>query len=335
MTQKHHVQFQWQLKNEDLAQLDENLKSNENQQSVGIVSPIFSASSDEISHLWQIRLRLNKKEAQEYDVMFRLMDKPFQKPVSVQFHFEFSDFTDSVFIRSFPVIRTFGTTNNRTSRGFGFMNQISYDVLSSKSLNFTLPIRIAVFLKFQDSPFNTCSLYEHQSSYQLKLFDKYKSQKYTDLSIMCNGKLFQAHKLVLGSASPVFESLIENQIDSLLTVDDVAPEVFQVLLEFVYTGQVSMDYEKAKALLEAADKYKFGDLKNMCLCKIESNINVLTAVEILIIFDKRCNTRRKFKMNVMNFIKSNIVDVISSPAWKEILVKHVDLLEEVLHFIHL
>lgn len=331
MTNKHNFQFQWQLNSQDLQH--ENWKSkSENQGYIG--SPIFSASSDEISHLWQIRLQL---KSEKYQVIFRLMDEPLKKVLSVQLHFEFSDFNDSVFLKCSPVIFTFGTMNNGVIRcGYGLKNQVSYDVLSSKSLNYTVPMRITVFLEFKDSPINSNSLYGHQS-YQPKLFPQCQRQKYTDFSINCGGKLFHTHKLILASASPVFESLIDQleEKGSYLIVNDVSPEVFEDLLEFVYTGKVSMDYEKAKTLLEAGDKYKLVDLQDVCLCKIESNLNVLTAVEILTILDKCCSWRKYIKAHVMHFIKANIADVMCSPAWKGIVLKRADLLDEIMRFIHL
>lgn len=322
----YKVQFQWVLR--DFTPFEIKNLRNESVQN-DILSPIFSASSDETSHLWQIKIKYQEKQA--YNISIKLMDDPVQKPVSVQYHYEFLDFEDSVFYKTYTALRTFGSN----AISYKISDSFTYDMLFKKSVSFTQNIGIRAFLEFKDLNSDFYNLHGHQS-YESKLFKQYKKQKYSDLSIMCEGKLFKAHKLIIGSASPIFESLLqdinsESSSNSTLTVDDISSEIFEDILEFIYTGQVFMDYEKAKNLLKGAEKYQLVDLKDMCLCKIENSLSVSTAVEILTIFDEFGSFRMEyFKKKVMNFIKANIADVTSGPAWKGVMLKRVDLMDELI-----
>lgn len=326
----YKVQFEWVLKDFTLFKLkNEGVREK-------ILSPIFSASSDETSHLWQIQLYCNNdidEESQPNKIVLASMDNPVQKPVSLQYHFEFLDFHDSVFYKTYTALRTFESHH----KSWMIPNGFTYDMLFKQSTSFTQNITIRAFLEFKDPSSNLYSLHGHQP-YEAKLFKQYKKQKYSDLSIICEGKLFHVHKLMIGSASPIFESLLEdanysNSVLLSLTLDNISSEVFEAILEYIYTGQVFMDYEKAKSLLKAAEKYQLVDLKDMCLSKIENSLSIPTAVEILTIFDEFGSFRAAyFKKKVMNFIKTHFADVIITPAWKGIMLKRADLLDEFIRF---
>lgn len=316
----HKVQFHWDLKDFEL------FINNEDDD---ILSETFSASSNGVSHVWRIKLRLNStntprpRKKQKYGIFIQLMDNPVDKPISLQFHFELLDFEDCLFSKTFTAIRTFGKDNLM----WGFADHIRYDTVF-KTLQFSERIRIITFLEFKDSSSSFYSL-QGYPSYEAKLFKQYKVQKYTDLIIQCHGKLFKTHKLILLAASSAFETLLldkNNEISSspltILPMNDISPDVLEDVLEFIYTGKVILDYGKAKDLLQAATKYKLTDLTDMCLCKIESHVSVSTAVEIMTLFDKYGGSGKEyFKGNLMSFMKANLTDVMNSTGWKEIMIK--------------
>lgn len=73
-------------------------------------------------------------------------------------------------------------------------------------------------------------------------------------------KQFKAHKIILAARSTVFEALFssESEVDvSQIIINDIDPEVFQVLLNFIYTGDI-FDIKKYVAeLLVVANKVCF------------------------------------------------------------------------------
>lgn len=329
----HKVQFTWDLL-EDFAHF----------RPESIVYKTFSASPDKTSRLWQVALVLigDEVEKKGCNIILSSMDNPSQNPVSVQFHFEFLNSNNVVFYKSFTVIRTFDSTSHEISdndRSWGWKGLFTYDLLFKISKNFTKNIRIIAFLEFKDASSDNFILQTYPS-FEDKLFNQFKNQKYTDLLIACGGKTLKAHQLVVGTASPVFEALLnvkkEENGETVLTVDDVPPDVFEDMLEYFYTGRITMDYVKAKNLLEPGTKYELTDLLDMCLCKIDNSLSVSNAVEVFTLFDKYEGPKRSYlKKRVMTFIKANMGGVVNSPAWNTIMLQRADLMDKLIRFISL
>lgn len=322
----YKVQFQWEIK--DFTRFIEHSSNGKVRE---IESDIFLASPDNVLRQWKIQL-LNGNGKKSIGIYLFLKNNAIvERPISVQHYFEFSDFNDVMFRRTLPYNRTFGFG----AGSWGFPNISLFETLAIKSLNFTKPIRVTAFLEFKDPSSNSYSL-QGLYFYETKLYKKYKSQKYCDLSIDCGGKIFKAHKLVLASSSPVLDTSlgIKNEENGLasLKLHDISPEVFEDILEFVYTGNISMDYEKAKLLLEVTLKYEFTGLQDICLCKMQSSLSVSNAVEILTIMDKNMNLIRK--KQIMFFIKKNISEVVNSDGWKGIMIHRADLMDEIIRHVH-
>lgn len=69
------------------------------------------------------------------------------------------------------------------------------------------------------------------------------------------GKDFKAHKLILGISSPVFEAMFYGPLSSNeeIAITDIEPDVFQLLLNYIYTDKVEIpSIEQAFELLYAS-----------------------------------------------------------------------------------
>jgi len=82
--------------------------------------------------------------------------------------------------------------------------------------------------------------------------------------LKCGGKSFPCHKVILCARSSVFKRMLAGGWDEAkegeATVEDVEPEVLGMVLEFIYSGEVTAMEGRAKELLYAADKYGLEDL---------------------------------------------------------------------------
>ncbi|CAL4941865.1 unnamed protein product [Urochloa decumbens] len=106
-----------------------------------------------------------------------------------------------------------------------------------------------------------------------------------------DGETFRAHRCVLAARSPVFRAELlgpmkEGNADSVVEVGDMDPEVFRVLLEFVYTDvlpEMGREEEAAMCqhLLVAADRYDMERLKLICEGKLRKHIDAASAANIL------------------------------------------------------
>ena len=81
-----------------------------------------------------------------------------------------------------------------------------------------------------------------------------------DFTFVVGEKEFAVHKAILAARSPVFARMFEHemreQIESRLELTDVEVGVFEQLLCFIYTGEVSELDKFALDLFSLADKVK-------------------------------------------------------------------------------
>lgn len=127
------------------------------------------------------------------------------------------------------------------------------------------------------------SQYSHTS-----LYDRVKkllvSYEWSDCNFSISGKDFRAHKLILGISSPVFEAMFYGPLssDDDIKITDIEPEIFQLLLNYIYTDRVEISsIEEAFELLYASKKYLLEPLSEMCIAYIAANISIENVTTIL------------------------------------------------------
>ncbi|GJN15675.1 hypothetical protein PR202_gb02611 [Eleusine coracana subsp. coracana] len=97
-----------------------------------------------------------------------------------------------------------------------------------------------------------------------------------DVSFNVNGETFHAHRVILASRSPVFKAELRGSMAeatmSCVTLHDIAPATFRVMLRYMYTDALPRDDELGDSLYEnllaAADRYGLDRLKVMCAQKL-------------------------------------------------------------------
>ncbi|CAL4942739.1 unnamed protein product [Urochloa decumbens] len=120
-----------------------------------------------------------------------------------------------------------------------------------------------------------------------------------DVSFVIGGQTFHAHRAVLAARSPVFRaellgSMAESTMSSI-TLQDIAPETFKLMLQFVYTdafpedhelGDPAMRIKTLMLLLAAADRYALGRLKLLCAKRLWDNMTLTSVAGTLAFADK-------------------------------------------------
>jgi hypothetical protein len=97
-------------------------------------------------------------------------------------------------------------------------------------------------------------------------FERFRSTGFlTDTTILCGGKFFDIHGVVLAAASPHFENILSTmslrpkrvaQERLVVCMDDLDPTVMEAILDLIYTGQVLLPSEKLKDFLELAERFR-------------------------------------------------------------------------------
>jgi speckle-type POZ protein len=134
----------------------------------------------------------------------------------------------------------------------------------------------------------------------------------SDVSFSVGSETFCAHRTILAARSPVFKaqlsgSMSDAQMDRI-TLHDVQPAAFRILLRFLYTDALPSDTELVKDLentsatdllqhlLAAADMYQLVRLKLMCAQKLWDHVSPETVAAMLVcaemhdcpVLKKRC-----------------------------------------------
>ena len=99
---------------------------------------------------------------------------------------------------------------------------------------------------------------------QLRLDDEI-----TDFTI-CSGKqTFNCHKVILAGSSPVLQAMVRSGMceasKSQADFDTIPPPVMQLILDYIYIGEVVVPHEHLQQTIEAADYLELLELKEICL----------------------------------------------------------------------
>jgi BTB/POZ domain len=146
-----------------------------------------------------------------------------------------------------------------------------------------------------------------------------QSKTSSDVQFMVKKVKISAHKNILASRSPVFADLLRQKIQENKTktikIHDVQPDVFNQLLQFIYTGQCEVPHS-AENLFIAAEKYEIQELKEICEKDLQKKLVLDNAVHLLDFSDTY--QAKNLKESVLVFIKKNAVELVKKAATCEL-----------------
>ncbi|KAG8371063.1 hypothetical protein BUALT_Bualt13G0048000 [Buddleja alternifolia] len=152
----------------------------------------------------------------------------------------------------------------------------------------------------------------------------------SDIIFNVAGEKFQAHKLVLAARSPIFQSeffaLDSDELE--IMVSDMEPKVFKAMLHFIYRDTLVEDEPIASSscsaplvtdtltvkLLEAADRYDLGRLRQMCESHLCKDISVNSVAQILALADRY--HAAELKAVCLRFAAENLAAVMRSDGFE-------------------
>ncbi|XP_009955123.1 PREDICTED: zinc finger and BTB domain-containing protein 8A-like [Leptosomus discolor] len=121
------------------------------------------------------------------------------------------------------------------------------------------------------------------SSHQFHLLEQLNEQRKQDLfcdcSILVEGKVFKAHRNVLFASSGYFKMLLsqsskETSQPTTATFEVFSPETFMVILDFVYSGKLSLTGQNVIEVMSAASYLQMTDILNVCKTFIKSSLDI-------------------------------------------------------------
>ena len=155
--------------------------------------------------------------------------------------------------------------------GFGYHCFIKTNEIASFLSNDTLSLIFEIKVIEKIGKVSTKAYHQDQLSEDLKRL--FLNDEYSDMTITCGDRKFECHKNILASRSPVLKAMFETNMKEKNTgtveIQNMAQEVLEKMLLYMYTGQVPDTDSDANELLAAADQYQIGknSLKNIKLNK--------------------------------------------------------------------
>ena len=97
---------------------------------------------------------------------------------------------------------------------------------------------------------------------KLMLENLMKDEDSHDVILVCDDKVkIKAHKFVLRSCSPVFETILENTSNEpIIYLKDIKHQEMESILQFMYLGEASFYQERMKEFLDVAKNLEVKEL---------------------------------------------------------------------------
>lgn len=91
---------------------------------------------------------------------------------------------------------------------------------------------------------------------------------FCDVRLKVGSRVFRVHRLVLAASSPYFSALFSGGMSEVdqeeVQILGVETEVFEVLLDFIYTGMISVTVDNVQELMMAADMLQLQEVVSVC-----------------------------------------------------------------------
>ncbi|XP_053308387.1 kelch-like protein 21 [Spea bombifrons] len=128
----------------------------------------------------------------------------------------------------------------------------------------------------------------YDSSHALRLLrgihELRAEHKFFDMTVSAGGQDFPCHRTVLAAASNYFRAMFagrlrESQAERV-ELHQVTGPILGLLLDFCYSGRVTVTQENVELLLQAADLLQFPSVKEACCAYLEQQLDISNCLEI-------------------------------------------------------
>ncbi|MEE6483597.1 hypothetical protein FKM82_013607 [Ascaphus truei] len=109
-------------------------------------------------------------------------------------------------------------------------------------------------------------------------------EKFFDMTVSAGGRDFPCHRTVLAAASNYFRAMFAGRLRESqaqrVELHDVSGPTLALLIDFCYTGRVTVTRHNVELLLQAADLFQFPSVKEACCAYLEQQLDVTNCLEI-------------------------------------------------------
>ncbi|XP_057318343.1 speckle-type POZ protein-like [Microplitis mediator] len=183
-------------------------------------------------------------------------------------------------------------------------------------------LTICFDLTLYGTPTTTCNKLMNLPKYQMAhdYTELYNTKMGFDTIINVDDKEFQAHKIILMTRSPVLAAMFSHDMiekkENKISIPDISSGIFEMVLKYIYTDEVTDLDLYADDLLEAADKYQLLSLKNICQESLSESLDLENALYSMNLADR--HSAKELLDFTMRFMASNIRNFIETQDFKNL-----------------
>ena len=153
-----------------------------------------------------------------------------------------------------------------------------------------------------------------------------KEGVFCDVSLSVRGTIFPAHRNVLAANSPYFKALLSSEMkenfENVVKLDELEAKTVGSILDFMYSGKVTINKENALDLTMAADYMFLPNLKDKGCDFLAKKMNVSNCLTILTVAEKYNFTELHDK--AQKFVQENFYSMSRSENFKTLTAKQVE-----------
>ncbi|XP_078308109.1 actin-binding protein IPP isoform X3 [Panthera onca] len=135
--------------------------------------------------------------------------------------------------------------------------------------------------KAGDSPFSSD---KHAQLILAQINKMRNGEHFCDVQLQVGKETFKVHRLVLAASSPYFAALftggMKESSKDVVQILGIEAGIFQILLDFIYTGIVNIGVNNVQELIVAADMLQLTEVVNLCCEFLKGQIDPLNCIGI-------------------------------------------------------
>ncbi|XP_029805010.1 actin-binding protein IPP isoform X5 [Suricata suricatta] len=109
-------------------------------------------------------------------------------------------------------------------------------------------------------------------------------EHFCDVQLQVGKETFKVHRLILAASSPYFAALftggMKESSKDVVQILGIDAGIFQILLDFIYTGIVNIGVNNVQELIVAADMLQLTEVVNLCCEFLKGQIDPLNCIGI-------------------------------------------------------
>ena len=164
----------------------------------------------------------------------------------------------------------------------------------------------------------------HREDLLSQLYEMYQKSELTSCLLDDgNGITQEVHAPVVAAASPVLRKILTNDLfsseETRYRLKEIAPDILEDLVKYIYTGNVAVNGENVAGLLKAGCGYEIPALARACCDWLSLKMDCFNAVNILwLAREENCKETKVLQEEAKNFIIGNFTSVSEEDEFVEL-----------------